>query len=351
MATTFEEDLPTQIASLSQQLASGTYELLVLIARADAEHTWETSGSLSCAAWLAELCAIELSTARNQLRVARAMIQYPELDSAMARGDICYAKARIMAPHLSPESINQLVDLASNTSVGRLSKAIAAWTLRNEDPDTIERRQRHARSVTWHTEPDGMIVVTARLQPSQGARVCAAITAAVQAGAKIGSSEDSVNQPSDDDNQTDAPAGAHQRQRRPTLAQQRADALLTLATDGGSSTVHEVVVHVDVDGNHLADGTPLSDNAVARLLPSSFVSLLMHDSARQPIDASPRRRFPTRRQKRVVDARHSQCAQQGCNATSFLQYDHKDPYASGGPTVIDNLQRLCGPHNRQKNPR
>ena len=343
MTTTFEDDLPTQIASLSQQLASGTYELLVLIARADAERTWETSGSLSCAPWLAELCAIELSTARNQLRVARAMMQYAELNSAMARGDICYAKARIMAPHLSPESISQLVDLASNTSVGRLSKAIAAWTLRNEDPETIERRQRHARAVTWHTEPDGMIVITARLQPSQGARVCAAITAAVQAGERI--------EPSDHDNQADAPAGAQPRERRPTLAQQRADGLVALATDGGSNTVHEVVIHVDADGNRLADGTPLSDSAVTRLLPASFISLLMHDSARHPIDASPRRRYPTRRQKRVVDARHGQCAQQGCSATSFLQYDHKDPYASGGPTVIDNLQRLCGPHNRQKNPR
>ena len=29
-------------------------------------------------------------------------------------------------------------------------------------------------------------------------------------------------------------------------------------------------------------------------------------------------------------------------------YDHIEAYTSGGPTRLDNLQRLCGPHNRAK---
>ena len=87
------------------------------------------------------------------------------------------------------------------------------------------------------------------------------------------------------------------------------------------------------------------------MLPDAFVSLLMHDTKRQPIDASPRRRFPTRRQARVIDERHHECAQPGCTARHFLQHDHIQPYPQGGPTVLDNLQRLCGPHNRAKNPR
>jgi hypothetical protein len=110
----------------------------------------------------------------------------------------------------------------------------------------------------------------------------------------------------------------------------------------------EVVVHVREDGNTLTDGTPLSDHAVTRMLPDAFVSLLMHDAQRQPIDASPRRRFPTRRQARVIDERQSECAQPGCTARHFLQHDHIQPSNQGGPTILDNLQRLCGPHNRAK---
>ncbi|MEO6988525.1 MAG: HNH endonuclease signature motif containing protein [Aquihabitans sp.] len=80
------------------------------------------------------------------------------------------------------------------------------------------------------------------------------------------------------------------------------------------------------------------------------MSLLMHDAKRQPIDASPRRRHPTRRQRRVLDERDPECQQPGCHAEVFLQYDHIQPYSHDGPTVIANLQRLCGPHNRGRQP-
>ena len=143
---------------------------------------------------------------------------------------------------------------------------------------------------------------------------------------------------------TDAPAGA-------SLAQQRADALVSATTDGGGDVTAEMVVHVDETGNTLPDGTPLSDHAVTGLLPDAFVSLLMHDTDRQPIDASPRRRFPTRRQRRVIDAKQPECQHPGCHAHTFLQHDHIHPYAHGGPTIIANLQRLCGPHNRARQPR
>ncbi|HTO01479.1 MAG TPA: hypothetical protein VL068_12460, partial [Microthrixaceae bacterium] len=117
----------------------------------------------------------------------------------------------------------------------------------------------------------------------------------------------------------------------------------------GGSVTAEVVVHVREDGNTLADGTPLSDHAVASLLPEAFVSLLMHDSKRYPIDASPRRRFPTRRQKRILDEIDTECRQPGCHTTEFLQYDHQQPYGKGGLSVLANFQKLCGPHNRARN--
>lgn len=50
----------------------------------------------------------------------------------------------------------------------------------------------------------------------------------------------------------------------------------------------------------------------------------------------------------MLDERQEQCQHPGCTARVFLQYDHIEPYAVGGPTVIDNLQRLCGPHNRAR---
>jgi hypothetical protein len=313
--------LEAELVVLSRRLSTGVYDLLVLVGELDARGAWASSGSLSCAAWLADLCGVELSTARSQLRVARAIRAHPALDAAMRSGDISYAKARVLVPYLTADNVEALVALAARTPAGRLGAAIAAWSQRNDDPATIAARQYEARSVTWRTEPDGMVVIVARLTPASAAGVCAAIDATVAAA-------------------HDAPAGA-------SLPQQRADALGALASRGGSITA-EVVVHVRADGNSLTDGTPLSDHAVAALLPDGFVSLLLHDNEGYPIDASPRRRAPTRRQRRVIDERYPECAHPGCTATAFLQYDHIDPYARGGLSTLDNLQRLCGPHNRAR---
>ena len=166
-----------------------------------------------------------------------------------------------------------------------------------------------------------MVTITARLAPAVAAAVCAVIDAHVT--------------------QSAASAGA-------SLTQQRADALAAIATSGGGKVDAEVVIHVRGDGTTLADGTPIIDHVVAQLLPQAFVSLLLVDTERRPIDASPRRRTPTRRQKRVVDEANPECGHPGCRARTFLQYDHIQPYAQGGPTVVTNLQRLCGPHNRAR---
>ncbi len=316
-----DRELATELTALAKRLSAGTYELLVLVGEVDARGTWALWGALSCAAWLAEVGEVEMVTAHNQVRVARALRIHPALDQAMAHGEVSYAKARVLVPYLDADNAVELVALAEHTPAARLGAAIAARSLRHDDPEVIAERQHQARSVSWRTDGDGTVVITARLTPQNAGRVCAVLDQQVM--------------------QADAAQGA-------SLCQQRADAFVGCVTAGGGAVDSEVVVHVRIDGNTLEDGTPLADHAVTAMLPEAFVSLLMTDAERQPIDASPRRRFPTRRQRRVIDARHPECAHPGCHARAFLQCDHVHPYIDGGPTIIANLQRLCGPHNRAK---
>jgi hypothetical protein len=347
--------LESEIVELVARLSSATYDLLRLIGELDDRGTYALSGALSCAAWLADRCDIERVTAHNQVRVARAMRTYPVLDAAMAAGDVSYAKARMLVPHLSVEHAEELVRLAATTPTSGLATAIACWSHRNESQDDIDARHHRERCLWWRTEPDGMVRITALLAPVDAAAVCAVIDKTVTV-TPMGVGNDAA-----------VPC--------PTLGQQRADALVVVVTKsdiadhshageyadieaGATSDTDarnlksrvdtEIVVHVTEDGNSLADGTPLTEHAVTRMLPEAFVSLLLLDNRRQPIDASPRRRFPTRRQRRVVDARQDECQHPGCHARALLQYDHKQPYPLGGTTTIDNLQRLCGPHNRAK---
>ena len=315
------ERLEAEIVQRAGGLARRTYELLVLIGELDARGTWKLWGALSCAGWLAEAADVDLATAHTQVRVARAMREHPELARALADRSISYAKARVLTPQLTQENATALIEIATQVIAAELGRAIAAWSRRNEHPDDIDQRQHENRSVRWRTDPDGMVTLTARLQPHIAGQVVAAIDQSVMSDS--------------------APAGA-------TLAHQRADALHTIATRGGATLTTEVVIHVDETGQHLPDGTPLSAHPVAALLDDAFVSLLIHDTQRHPIDASPRRRLPTRRQRRVIQARQPTCAETGCTCTTLLQIDHLIPHPHGGDTVLTNLTQRCGPHNRQK---
>lgn len=359
------DHLESDVLTLVRRRHEDTYALLVLVGEFDRHGYWAVRGALSCAAWLADLCDIEIGTARTQVRVARALVEFPTLNAAMASGSISYAKARTLAAHLTADNAEALLAIAATTPAGDLGTAIAAWSLRNEDQDVIDERQHQQRSMSWRVEPDGMVTFTIKLPPEQAAPLQAMIDAETMrhvpepvdhGGLEDGSdaSADACRRTAGHDLDSGIPVA-------PSLAQQRADALCRIIEHGGNPThasqtsrgtpATEIVVHVDAEGNTLADGTPLSDNAVTRMLPEAFISLLLHDNARRPIDASPRRRAPTRRQRRVIDARQDECAQPGCHARTFLQYDHVVPFPQGGPTILDNLQRLCGPHNRAKDPR
>ena len=169
------ERLEAEIVTLVGRLSSATYDLLVLIGELDARGTWSFTGALSCAAWLAHHCDIELVTARNQVRVARAMRHYSQLGRAMAAGDVSYAKARVLVPHLTPGHVDDLVHLASTTAASDLGAAIARWSHGHETGEEIDSRHHAERSMSWRTDPDGMVTITARLAPADAATICAVI--------------------------------------------------------------------------------------------------------------------------------------------------------------------------------
>lgn len=421
------ERLEAELVSLIHRINHDTAQLLRLIGEFDHRGTWARFGALSCATWLAGSCDLDIGTARTHLRVARSMRQHPDLADAIICGSISYAKARVLVPHLTAGNSTELIALAESHPASRLGIAIADWSRQHESDHDRDERHHRERRLSWRTDPDGMITLTARLPPAEAARIIARIDHTVistpkrqrneatpgassadaydrrreprtaSAGARTSNRENPsvgaspgtattrataspdprgpVGQRADRGDHDgsnpqeltarghrtspggiDAPAGAFVF---PSLAQQRADALVHLTS--GSEVGHtrsseapavtsELVIHVRGDRNTLADGTPIADHAVTRLLPAAFISLLITDAKRNPIDASPRRRTPTRRQRRVVDGRNPTCSHPGCEARIFLQYDHIEPYAQGGPTTLENLRRLCGPHNRARNP-
>ena len=322
--------LRDELVEAGAQWSRSVRRLVLLSAELDASHEWAFDRVPTCAHWIAEALDVEVSTAREWLRIGRALVELEIIDAAFEQGRLSYSKVRTLTRIATPDDQEELCALAEQVPAGRLGPALAVWRARRESPDETEARQHDARRFAWQVDTDGMVVGTFRLPPGDAAPLTAAVDALVRR------------------NRPDASADAS---RWPSIAQQRADALVELLRAGGVSVISEVVLHVRGDGCTLDDGTPIPGTVVERIASTAFLRALIHDAECRPINASGRRRHPTIRQRRVVHERDGRC--RDCGSTELLECDHDPPYERTGRTVVDELGERCANchHRRHRNQR
>jgi hypothetical protein len=80
------EWLETHICELAGHLTAATYRFLVLLGHFDERRGWAEWDLPSCAAWLSLKCQLTSGTAREHVRVARALRTLPVLTAEFAAG-------------------------------------------------------------------------------------------------------------------------------------------------------------------------------------------------------------------------------------------------------------------------
>jgi len=311
--------LADRLEEIVESWARSQYELVTLAAEFADSPGWMLTGSPTAAHWLAIIADVEPCTAREWIRIGRMLQALPAIADAFQARQVSYSKVRTLTRLATPENELELLDIATTTTAADLGKALAAWLLRNREPEDVEAHQHRQRSVKWRTEHDGMVTFTLRLPPWIAAVLISFLTTWVMR-----------TKPNPD------AEGAW-----PTVAQQHAEAVHDLLCNGSGRVDAEVVVHVNSEGNTLEDGTPLADSVVAKLIPQAFISALIHDAKQHPIDATNRRRHPNRRQKRLVKARDNNCVD--CGRADLLQYDHVPAYGLTEHTITSELRLRCAP--------
>jgi len=88
------ERLEAQICELAGHLTAATCRFLVLLADFDARRGWASWEMNSCAAWLSWKCQMSSGTAREHVRVARALQDLPVIRAEFAAARLSYAKVR-----------------------------------------------------------------------------------------------------------------------------------------------------------------------------------------------------------------------------------------------------------------
>jgi len=175
------EALAEQIVELSAHIAAAEARLLELIARFDEEELWACHGARSCAHWLNWQCGMSLHTARERVRVARALGELPLIREAFERGEISYSKVRSMTRIAVPESQEMLLSIARHGTAAHMDRLVRKYRRVERLEAAAEASARYrSRSVQYRYGEDGMLVITARLPPEIGEVVRRAIDSAME---------------------------------------------------------------------------------------------------------------------------------------------------------------------------
>ena len=246
-----DDTLAAAVATLAAHIHAATHRLLVLIAELDRRKLWAAQGAMSCAHWLSWACGIDAHTAREKVRVARALEDLPLLSEALSKGELGYSKVRALTRVATADNEAYLLDIGRHGTAAHVEKFARLYRQASQANETerADARHRERGLAFWH-EDDGTVVLHGRFPPEMAARIVSALEAAMAAHA--------AEQPAADWGQEhsgppDVPRGTPVP--KPPVTVRRADALAWMADrvfEAGDTPAlapdrHEIVVHVDAE--------------------------------------------------------------------------------------------------------
>lgn len=338
-------ELEARITRLAGHLNAAQHQWLALIAEFDRREGWVDWATHSCAHWLNWKCGIDLGAAREKVRVAHALEALPRISAAMARGELSYSKVRALTRVADAGTEEALLSIARYGTAHHVEKLVRGFRRAKEAAElTRAASQQATRSLHWHTDHDGSLVIKVRLPAETGAVFIKAIEGAREA------------LPRPDVSAETFPSNSQR------FAAERADALGAVAE---SYLVHgaaalpggdrqQVVVHVDLDTlrdeaagrSELEDGPALPAATLRRLACDASVVSIIEDAGGEPLSVGRKTRSIPPALRRALNARDRGCRFPGCSHTRYVDGHHIHHWANGGETKLGNLVLLCRFHHR-----
>lgn len=373
------EAIEREIESLAAHINAGKARWLRLIAEFDRRGGWGDHGCRSCSEWVAWRCALEPRSAREHVRVARALCELPLISDAFSRGALSFSKVRALTRIATPESEEDLLYLARHATAAQLERIVRA--ARRVSAAEADEDQRES-FVRYGWDEHGCLCVNARLPAEEGALFLRALEASRDALYEK-AREDREQARNDDDGSAEPPDdavpstaggsaepppthghGDDVRPAPPARVPSNAESLAAMAEtalarppNGGGGGRHQVFIHVDADSLAadvvtdpdgecaIADGPGLAPETVRRLLcDGSYVAMCERDG--EPLSVGRATRTVPAAMRRALVARDGHCQYPGCERWRFVDAHHIHHWAHGGETSLENLVLLCRHHHR-----
>lgn len=329
--------LQDEVAHLFAEVHALTYRALVKLALFDKLNYW--AGYQSCLHWMNFRLGISFTTAREHLRVARALGGLPAISAAFSTGVLSYSKVRSVTRIANAKNDDELAHLASAGTAGQVDKVVRAC---RKHSVAVAKSHVEERGMVFGVDNDGMFFVKARLMVDEGVRFASLIEQFAS------------------------------RDRERGVGARRADALTAIceiveASDTASHVAEythqksrtELVVHVDrevlsdpsADGRAQIEGTraeliSVAAETVRRVSCDSSVVEMEHDAKGHVLDVGRRSRKMSTPLRRAILERDRGCRFPGC-PNQFVDVHHVKHWANGGETNHANLLSLCKFHHMQ----
>jgi hypothetical protein len=389
------ERLEARICELAGHLTAATCRFLELVADFDERHGWASWEMPSCAAWLSWKCQVAPGTAREQVRVARALKDLPVIREEFAAARLSYAKVRALTRIATPETERDLAAMATPMTAGQLERFAQAHRRVTRAEDADVRKQRR---LAWGWVDDHVFTFRGLLPADGAAVVLQALRAA----------RNDLEHPHDDDHDDhDAPgpgrdrvsaetrggklAGQDERDNldlgeekpppiRKEHAEDLADALVEICAaylrgkivSADNADVYQVIIHAGTEAITTADGasapgvsaeTPVThpayplrchfedggavSPAALRLIGcNATISAMVHSADGGVLNVGRRTRKPSAALRRAVRERDGcRCRFPGCESRRTDAH-HILYWSNGGETKLRNLISLCKAHHR-----
>ena len=328
------DELDERILDLCTHINAATCELLVMIREFDERGGCLKWGLESTATWLAWRCDLSMATAREKVRVARALKHLPLISAAFSSGELSYSKVRSLTRVANVNNEEQLVAFALRNTASHVAAHCGELRMGDRTSVDIAERAFANRSLRLRRDAErNTITVTVDLP--------------LDAGELIEKALDKAR----DDGCLEIPDLVDT-----SWSKRQADAFVTMLKEylqevaGGtrsSSDNYLVTIHVDqsaLAGDAGRSSVPIE--TVKRLCCDGHTVVLAETEDGEPLSIGRKTRVIPKGIERAVRARdNNSCRFPGCRNRRFVDIHHVEHWADGGETAIEKLMLLCSKHH------
>jgi hypothetical protein len=396
-----DDEVVDRLSVGAAELEAAFCRWLELLAELVVRRVWADQGSRTPAAWLSWKLGVAPSTAREQVRVALQLRDYPQVRARFADGTLSYSKVRAITRCGRPNCEELLLAWADDATAQQLERIARSFRTAERslhdaavaaDVDDAAHCSVRSRAVGVDRRELRVVGPAERIVAIEDAlRRLGGDLAAERRGGGPDATPDatpdvaSLDEATLDDAKSEEATPVDATPGDVALAdgdalvvpfprvtgEDQVDALevalaaaeVGRARDTTGSDRDTLVLHAPLDAIVTAASDDRADEVVAarddhgrvrgmdrsalrRFGCDAGVVLVAVDGDGSPVDAGRRTRVTSAPLRRALRRRDGGCTFPGCGATRHLHAHHVVHWADGGPTDLANLVLVCGFHHR-----